>query len=234
MDRKNRYINFPVSMLKGFLLNSNDVANDIIDYGLYYHSTTLHYKSEKKRFDETCNMYRITLVDPGLALINGRNLFEKYDHSKSLPKVGANITMLLEFCNNDEKPEFDKVVFLGFLAIKSILNTKPYYKLTNNYWLSRMDGKSKAISDVSELSEEIRKYSNEYQTKKIKKELINSWGLVHYSRYTRGFYVSFKLSLEDLIYEAEKRRKSTLEKQRKFEEDVALSRALERLKFHSS
>jgi hypothetical protein len=72
-------------------------------------------------------------------------------------------------------------------------------------------------------------YTNEYQTKKIKTELQYSWGLVHYARWTHGFYVSFKLSLEELIFEAEKRRKSVKEKQRKREEKETLDRVLSTL-----
>jgi hypothetical protein len=35
----------------------------------------------------------------------------------------------------------------------------------NNYWLARIDGKAKTINDIKDLSKEIRKYANEYQTK---------------------------------------------------------------------
>ena len=65
--------------------------------------------------------------------------------------------------------------------------------------------------------------------KKIKTELRDNWNLITYSRYTRGFYVSFKLDLEQLVYEAEKRRKSTKEKQAQLAEKLALEKALSRL-----
>jgi hypothetical protein len=90
--------------------------------------------------------------------------------------------------------------------------------MINKYWLSRMDGNPKTIKDFSELSPEIEKFSSEYQTKKIKRALRNGWGLVTYSRYCRGFYVSFKIPLMELILEAEKRRISTKEKQYKAHE----------------
>ena len=91
-----------------------------------------------------------------------------------------------------------------------------------------MDGKSKSC-EFDNLTKEIRKYANEYQTKKIKYELRDGWKLIHYSRYTRGFYVSFKLTLQELVYEAEKRRKSFRQKKQKEVEKEALKRALKRL-----
>ncbi|MDP2888953.1 MAG: hypothetical protein Q8P34_08305, partial [Bacteroidota bacterium] len=93
---------------------------------------------------------------------------------------------------------------------------------TNNLYLwARMSGNSKSIKDISELSEAVKKYANEYQTVKLKTALRDSWGLVTYSRYTRGFYVSFTLDLPALVMEAEKRRKSTKEKQyRQHEKEV--------------
>jgi hypothetical protein len=118
---------------------------------------------------------------------------------------------------------------LGFLAIKSILQNKPYCKITNNFWLSRMSGFSKSVSDPSKLPKSILKYSNEYQTKKIKQELILEWYLVYFARYTRGFYVSFKLDLNQLTLEAEKRRRATQVKQLKIAQDEALKLAMKKL-----
>ena len=77
-----------------------------------------------------------------------------------------------------------------------------------------MDGKVKAVHEVSELSEKLRFYTQEYQTLKIKRELQENWGLVYYAQQTRGFYVSFKLDLKSLITEAMKRKRKTIEKQR--------------------
>lgn len=93
-----------------------------------------------------------------------------------------------------------------------------------------MSGKSKSVNDWKELPEHIYKYCNEYQTsKKIIPALREAWGLVYYSRYTRGFYVSFTLTLDQLVYEAEKRRKTVKDKQRKEQEKEAVKKAMERL-----
>ena len=49
----------------------------------------------------------------------------------------------------------------------------------------------------------------EYKRNKIINKLQLDWGLKYYSRYTRGFYFSFKMSLEKLITIAESKRQST-------------------------
>jgi hypothetical protein len=57
------------------------------------------------------------------------------------------------------------LIFTQFLGIKSILSTKTYCKVSNNYRLARIDAKTKTITDIADLSIEVRRYANEYQTK---------------------------------------------------------------------
>ncbi len=141
--------------------------------------------------------------------------------------VGMTSEMYWDYMTN-EKSEFEKVLLLGDLAFKSILGAKSYIKLDNKYWFSRMNGSAKSILK-DELSPKLQRYLNEYQTKKIKNQLIANWGLASYSRYNRGFYVSYKMSLDDLAYHAEKIRKSTQDKKIKNDVKSAHEKALERL-----
>jgi len=75
----------------------------------------------------------------------------------------------------------------------------------------------------------IRKYSTEYQIRKIKNSLVDNWNLVTYSRYNRGFYISLKLPLEKLAFEAEKQRVNVKNKKRKAEIKQAYLNAMKRL-----
>lgn len=229
MAAKNeRYINFPIQLLEGFLLDSKECLNNIFDYGVYEYYLKLEFEDDSEKFKKAGKYFRITKFgNKEKSFKNGENLFNCYDQTHS-PKAGISTEMIWDFYKN-EKSEFEKVCLLGFLGIKSILLNKPYCKMTNNFWFARMDGNPKAINSIDELSDEIKKYSNEYQTRKIKNELIDNWGLVHYSRYTRGFYVSFAFDFEGLVYEAEKRRKSTKEKHRKFTEKITLERVLNQI-----
>ena len=101
------------------------------------------------------------------------------------------------------------------MALKSIIGKKPYIKITNDYLLARMFGYSSVIELEKDCTAELCKYSTRYHLDKVKTKLESSFGLKLYGQKTRGFYVSFKLSLIDLVYYAELKRESRKEKERK-------------------
>lgn len=221
-----RYFNFPIQLLSGFMIDSKKVLNNISDYAIYRNSLDLEFGTSLEKVISSLGFFEITKSYAPIAFKNGKTIYDTTPIGT--PNAGLNLSIFWDFYNND-KSEFDKVCLLGFLAIKSILQKNAYCKIDNKFWLSRMDGKAKSVNAYHELSSEIRMYANEYQTKKIKIALRDNWGLVTYSRFTRGFYISYSLSLEQLIYEAEKRRKSIKEKQFKEQEKEALKNVLERL-----
>jgi len=217
------YFNFPIILLKDFLSDTPKVMNEIMYYALFNHTNTLRLGSEEDKIESA---YRFFGLIPGdKKLILGKKLVNSIGFKT--PKVGINKDICFDFYEN-HKTEFEKVCLLAFLAIKSVLGDKAYIKLTNRFWLSRMAGNAKTCGS-DELPKWLKKYDNEYQTKKIKIELRNNWGLKTYSRYTRGFYVSFILDIDTLIFEAEKRRKSIKEKNYKKLENEALKKALLKL-----
>lgn len=220
-----KYFNFPVQLLAGFLKDKSKVLDNIFDYAISAKVLTLE-GTEEKRTNDSLKYFGVTHGDSKACLKNGLKWYNSLPTFS--PMVGINKSVYFDYYKN-HKDEFEIVCLLAFLAIKSIVQNKPYCKIDNNFLLSRMDGNAKTVSDYTELSPEVARYANEYQTKKIKTELSNGWGLVTYSRYTRGFYVSFTLSIEDLVFEAEKRRKSTKEKQSKEREKEAVKMALIKL-----
>lgn len=226
MSRETKYFNFPIVLLNGFLENDRDCLTNIFDYSLYVKTLDYEYGDESEQMESSEKYFGVKAGDLGGSYKNGGILYNSIPDRT--PKVGLSTDIFFDYYKND-KTDFQKVCLLGFLAIKSILQNKAYCKIDNKYWFSRMDGHSKSVKSIDEVSKSLLKYHNEYQTKKIKKELIFNWGMEHYSRYTRGFYVSFKLTLDQLVFEAEKRRKSTLEKQRGLSERLALEKALNRL-----
>jgi hypothetical protein len=224
---KEKYFNFPIQLLEGFIMNSNKVLTNISNYSIYEHTLKLEFGTDLQKMKDSASFYNMTLGSVKNSLGSGKMLHESIPTNS--PKVGLNLSIFWDFYTN-EKTEFDKVCLLAFLGIKSILGKQSYCKATNLFLWSRMDGKTNAIVEVLTLSNEVRKYANEYQTKKIKTALRNNWGLVTYARHTRGFYVSFILDLKKLITEAEKRRISTKEKQYKEKEKQLLKEVLEQLK----
>ena len=222
--RNTVYFNFPIEILKNYL-NEGDI-NDMLDYAVYDHCQKLETSMTIEDRLIVCErFFKIRLGNKQRDYNAGKKLYNKYWNKTVM--VGINSEIFFDYYKN-EKSEFEKVCLLGFLAIKSILQKKTYCKIDNKFWLSRMDGKPRSC-ELSDLSEPIKKYSKHYQARKIKEALEDGWNLKTYSHYTRGFYVSFKLSKEELVYEAEKRRKSVKDKQRKERERKARQQALDRL-----
>ncbi len=220
-DNKKKYFNFPIVLLEGFLIDHKKCLNNILDYAMYAYCEKYDTDDVKR----AARFLGVTLGNEFRTYHNGNELFDSIP--EGLPKVGISTDIFFDYYKN-EKSEFQKVTLLAFLAIKSVLQNKSYCKLNNNYLFARMDGKSHSIKNDSELSKELLKYKNDYRSVKIKDELKLNWGLKHYGK-SRGFYVSFKMSLEDLIFQVEKNKKSNRLKEQKEIEKAARLAAMERL-----
>ena len=189
-----QYFNFPIELLKDLFNDKVKTLNNILYYALYAHSLKLEQGNEQyDHFIAAASFYGVSLggntEDKRRKFKAGKVLYESIDDSS--PKAGFNISIFWDYYKND-KSHFDLACLAAFLAIKSILVTKPYQKVTNNFLWARMCGYRKKIDDISELSIDVVKYTKEYQINKIKQALAD-WGLISYGHYTRGFYVSFKL-----------------------------------------
>lgn len=202
-----KYFNFPVQLLEGFMVDCDKCLNNIADYALVKHSQSLEGGSPLKKLSASYEYFDMKGVGMD-SLRNGQILIDSLPSNS--PISGIPVRIWLEFYRND-KSEFEKANLLAFLAIKSIIGNKAYCKMTNAFLLSRMDGKVKSIGNLkenlNELSHEIRKYSTEYQTKKITSALYAIYKVAFYKK-TKGFYASTRLSLEQLVNEVIKIRKS--------------------------
>lgn len=223
---KQLYFNFPIQILKDFLLHDKKCLKDILYYAIYAHSLKLEGKNPLQKFTNSSSYFGVKLGDIEYAFGQGEELYESI--SLNAPKTGIERGIYWDFHDN-EKTEFEKMCLLAFLALKSILGAKPYTKVTNLYLWARMDGKSNTVKETSELSNEIKAIANRYRTDLVKTELQNNWGLKMYSRYTRGFYISFTIELTELIFQAEKKRKSRKDKELKQKRLDAYKIAIERL-----
>jgi hypothetical protein len=207
---KAEYINIPVQLLSGFMIDTRKSVRDIYFYSLYAYFIKIEKGTAKEKYKAACDWYNFQELDREENLRRGKVLFDRYQNA---PMTGIDRNLYSEF-NKMDKSDFEKACFLAYHALKSIVGSKTFQKADNKLLWARMDGKTGTIKDVSELSEEIRFFSQEYQTLKIKRELQENWGLVYYAQQTRGFYVSFKLGLKSLITEVMKRKKKSVDKQR--------------------
>lgn len=227
MDDK-KYFNVPVQLLQDFMSDKTTVLNNIFDYAIYNHA--FNHISEGKdltRIRAALNYYGVTTGNENRTLTNGEALFNSIPEDS--PKVGINKDVYFDFYKND-KTDFEKACFLAFLAIKSIIYKKAYCDIKQEFLWARMDGKRHSVKSIAELSPDIQRFTKEYQINKIRKELRNNWKLLYYHRKgTRKGYYSFTLSIDELVFQAEKKRKSTIDKIYKDQEQQAVYKAMERL-----
>ncbi len=207
-------------MLTNAQADISKVCESIIDYSLFMHAKKLEHGTQIKKIKEAANFYGYTLGNLRKTINEGENIL-----SKNFKVVTSINKDTIEDFRMNHKTPFEIIVFISFCALRSIIGKKPYCKLENKFLLSRMAGFEKSVS-IQELPGSIRSYANEYQMRKIKKELINHWGLKHYSRFTRGFYVSFTMPKVELIFHAEKKRKKYLEKEKSNEQKEALKKVM--------
>jgi len=215
MSEKIRYLTFPVAILKDSLIDIKQCVDNAMYYCLYDYY--LRYGGSKEiMIKEAGSFYGIKWGNKVSAFDKGKLLFESLPDKS--PKTSISIAMIFDFYKN-EKTEFEIITFLAFAAIRSILQKQPYIKITNDYLIGRMSGNSGKGEPINPL---LTKYTSRYQLDKIKRELEINWGLKLYGNHTRGYYVSFELALDNLIMQAELKRKRYKEKQLRNRKNEAL------------
>jgi len=234
MAEGQHYLTFPVCLLSNGITDIRTVTDNIMNY-CAYNRACKECGTIEQRMTQAGHYFNLTWGDWKSSYDKGKLLFDQTPARS--PVTSINKDIVFDFYANS-KTEFEIICFLAFAGIRSILQTKPYVKITNEYLLARMAGRN-TIKDVNryhKFPKEFEKYiikgiPNRYQMDKIKTELQNHWGLKIYARFTRGFYVSFegKMKFEDLVFEVEKRRKSNIEKLRKTEQQQAVNKALNKI-----
>ncbi|WP_162419231.1 hypothetical protein [Cyclobacterium roseum] len=241
--REDRYINFPIQLLKGFLKGVQGSRSDkkylhVLQSAAYFAAYKQASKMELGDYGERMDSAVTYLgVDGDLggeeAYLKGRRISDYVDQmsfGKRPAMTGMKVSVLQRY-KYEHVSERQVVCLLGYLALKSIIGNKAYSKTTNQFWLSRMAGEIKAIeADIlSDIAPEVSEMNTRRKLERLRNDLIDGWGLSYYGKATRGFYVSFSMPLEDLIFQVEKKRKATKEKARKIRENEAIKKAKDRL-----
>lgn len=200
-----KFLNIPVPMLKYLHTNSKKFFNDVFDVGIFLYSKTLS-GNEIKRFKDSAKFFHVILKGIDGSLMNSKrilnNLPDRY------PVTGIEINMLWDYYKN-EKSDFDIACLGAFLAVKSILGTKPYCKTNKALIHARMFGYSTVKELPLKLSGTEKKYQVRWHMDKILYELQENWFLKVFSDHQRGMYVSFDLSLTDLALKSEASKQKT-------------------------
>jgi hypothetical protein len=227
MKTEEDYFNFPIQLLGGFMVDHKKALNAILCYAVFAGTLKLEFGTELEKFESSADFLKVSMGSMKFKLLNGKKQYNSLPPNS--PKVGLSTSVFWSYLEED-KTDFEKACLLAFLAIKSIVGRKEYCRTTNALILSRMDGRVKSISDISELSDEIYFFSNRYQLTKIINELKCNWNLFYYAKGIRGSYVSFKIDFESLIRIAENARETTKLKQAKALENEIIKKVKDSMK----
>jgi len=221
-DRKEcRIFNFPVQMLSGIFENKTKVIGEIAHYSVYKYSTQSTLYSELARFQEAAEHLRVDFQNEEGAVMHGKELVQSTP-DKCI-NVGLNARIFHEFALS-HKTEFELACFCAFCAIKSWIGTKNYIKVCRNGILRRM-----FWNDTE--SELYKKYSTRYHFDKLITELeVGNWHLKRNTGKSRGYYLSFKLSCEELTYIAKSKQKTSKIKELKEIKKQVLQKVQKRIK----
>ncbi len=215
---KPRYVTIPITLLKNIHKDHSETISQMFDYAIY--DRMIKEFSDMDEDDLSIDEIKFSLQYFNLnenrlesRLQDGKEIYHKH---RSDPNASISIQLLLKF--QEEKTEFELMVFSFYCAIRSMIGTKPYYKGTDDFWILRAFGYSSKEDfennkTTSQHRDLIAKYSMRYHKDKIKKVLQNEWYLIYYSNHVRGYYVSFKMDFKTLVNIAEDKKDLSKQKE---------------------
>ncbi len=204
---KEKYLNFPIALIKNAFIDHKDCMNNIFDYSIYRRAQREHSQINT----EILNYVAFEKI--GITLGNARKSIENFklianSISSNTPTTGIHKDIIFDYYKNS-KDEFQIATFCTFCAVRSILGTKPYCKTNKAFIHARMFGYS-TIKEVPGFLNPIQnKYLQRYHIDKVLLELQMNWGLKLFADHCRGFYLSFTVSHEVLAKVCLNGKKST-------------------------
>ncbi len=216
-----KFFNFPIDLMR-IAPEVVKFCNDVMDYCIYVHSLKLDGPNAMR---DAANYFGVILGNINRSVKNGRELYNSI--SLPAPMTGISKDLLFTFYK-EHKTDHEIAVLMAFLAIKSILGKKSYCRITNDFLLCRMDG-FRSKDEWIELSDYLKRYTTRRGMNNLKIDLQQYYGLKIYARYTRGFFVSFTLSMEELIKEVEIKRKKYQEHHMRGQLSTAVTKVLNEL-----
>lgn len=226
MSKQAQFYNFPICLLSGFMNDSDRCLEDILAFVTWKHN------NGNVSTQETAEYLGVRYANFAKTLKQGKEIEDDLvRQNKTSPWTGLNRDVFWKF-KEGSTSDFNNAVLLAFLAFKSILGNKPWYKITNqNQIYYRMAGKTMGKGKHPKLPKEIAAFCTRYKFDQIKLELKENWGLLIYANHTRGMYVSTidKMSLEELALVAERgklQRRKLAQRQAEQEAKEAAIRAL--------
>jgi hypothetical protein len=195
MDKTEKYLNIPIPMLADLHLNSKKFFDNVFDVGIYTYSKNLT-GSEEKKYKASLEFLGITQGSVKSAIDNAKSILRRMP--AKYPTTGIEKGMLFDYYKN-EKTEFEIMCLSAFLAIKSILGTKPYCKTNKALIHARMFGYSSVKDIPAKLTPLQLRYQIRWHMDKVLTSLQTDWFVKIISSHHRGMYLSIDLELNELV-----------------------------------
>ena len=189
MEVEKRYLNVPVALLKGLVSNPRLNIQCSLAYCIYKSIAIdrIYGSIEEMEKEYEIDIGGFDLCEKSIGEL-GETLYDSLGEREKL-YVGIHIDRMVMFSAYDSD-EVERVVFVAYLALKSILQNQAYKSVSVEYLFSRMDGHSKKVSPP-EISPEIWKWSSRKRRKNIFDLLESHYMLIRPYENTRGIVFSF-------------------------------------------
>lgn len=214
------YYNFPIQLIHNLFHDTENCFTNIINYSVYFDfkkSGLLDYSS----FVTSKHSHCIIELDKCL----GQQLNDSLEREGLTGIKHESVKNYLSF----EIDTKSLVKLSVHLAWKSIIGTKKYIKTNNSLLIARMHGVISSNNNYK-LNPLISEYKNsKYKISKLKRSACDSFEWTYSSYHSRGYYISNKISLKQLIKIEENNRPKNKEKNRKLKEKELRKEVLEEI-----
>ena len=206
---KQLYYNVPCTLFRDFLKDDSHrqrIFDDVICYVVYAEYLRLQgiETDDDKRFDLACRNMRCKTNKEDV-MEYGPGMMRVYQKEACF-SISSDIYWSFR---NEYHTDEECALFLAWLALKSIIGSKPYIKTNNALWLSRMDGSTQIKKPFSKVcktySPQVERYNSLYRCRRLRALLFDYYHVSFYSDGVRGFYFSLTLDMDDLVKAVMKR-----------------------------
>lgn len=230
------YFNFPVSLLGELLDSTSETFQKMLAWATYDYIKQ-HEKEGESGYMALNGETGWKSIKPAVEALqyshNG-NMVQWYKFCGGIYKnykgarTGLSRSQYWELRDNFSKMfDEEKVVWIAFLAAKSILGNKVRCKTNDLFLFARMNGLSGAYSSDTEVKSKshplIASFFTRRKRETLRRILADKFHMAIYSNHDRGYYISSKLSLNKLAVLVESSRKDTIKSHK---DKLATARAL--------
>lgn len=194
------YLNFPISIIEGIFENHNETFNNIVKWAAADVMKGCNGQFPTARLLAANQELQINMPVNQSTYQQCLDIYKKYTGARTgLSRENAKY---LKQCWGFLK-DSDKVLWLAFIAAKSIIGNKAYCKTNDLMLFARMNGLLRAYANEKDLKKHSNPLISNFYTRRkrdtLRKRLAEEFHIKCYSFHDRGYFISRRLSLERLV-----------------------------------